>query len=152
MAATVGGETPAQTEEDAPDETATEEQATATATPSEQVVVDDEIDLDVNGHESYRMYYDSGFRISYEFEVTSGPNIDVFVLSHSELDHYESGRLFETVTESMDASEGSGSAEVSSGTYYVVVDHSEAGEADPQSGIDQEGVSVQIRATSERVS
>lgn len=130
-------------------ETTAEQTPTEESTPSAQTVADEELHLEPGHHDSFRVYHDTRFRLSYEFEVTSGPDIDVFVVTHQQLSRYESERLFDTVAGIMDAGSGSEEVELSNGTYHLVVDHTSAGEASPQSGINQEAVDVQVSATSE---
>jgi len=136
---------PTQAETDTPTPTATE-------TPSQQVLVDEEVHLEPGKYETYRAYHDSEFTISYEFEVVSGPAVDVFVVAHGELSKYEAGQRFDTVAESMASEGASNSVEVSSGTYHVVLDNTDSGEASPQVDLNREAVDVQMRATSDPVS
>ena len=75
-----------------------------------------------------------------------------FVVTHQELNRYESGRIFERVAETMNTDSGSEEVELSSGTYHLVVDHTNAGEASPQAAINQEAVDVRVTGTSEPLS
>ncbi len=149
-----GQETPQETDEPEATATTAESTATATPTPGAETFADEEVSLPVGQYKSFRVYHDSEFRLSYEFEVLSGPSIDVFVLKHRQLSRYESEKLFDIAGSTLNADSGSEEFELSSGTYHVVVDNTSAGEAEPRSGINQaeEAVEVQIRATSELLS
>lgn len=148
-----GEDTPTETTAE-PTETTAEPTATATATPNVEVFADEEVHLEVGHYETYRVYRDSPFRLAYEFEVVSGPGIDVFVLTHEELNKYESEIMFAVEAQTLDATSGSNDVELSSGTYHVAVDNTSAGEATPGEGLNQneDDVDVQIRATAEPTS
>jgi hypothetical protein len=147
-----GGESPTET---------TENQQTATTTPTQtaaentevaqRTIVDKEVDLAVQSYQNWKVYEDSRMRISYDFEVVSGPAIDVYVFTIDQYQNFDGARLFQSEASSESVSSGSDSIEVPSGTYHVVVDHSDRGETDPTGGVDQEGVTVQIQASVERL-
>jgi len=87
--------------------------------------------------------------VEYRFTVRSGPDIDVFVTNEEEFGHYEDGERFRTYEDSMDTTSGSGSADLGEGHYYVVVDNTSAGVAEPPSNMDNDVIEVDIEITAE---
>lgn len=146
------GDTPAETTEEQP---ATTQEPTQTAAENTEVaqrtLVDEELDLAVSSFEDWEVYEDSRMRISYEFEVTSGPAIDVYVFNLDQYRNFENANLFESQVATEGASSGSQSVEVSSGTYRIVADHTDRGETDPTGGVDQQGVTVEFQVSVERL-
>jgi hypothetical protein len=82
--------------------------------------------------------------VEYNFTVQDDIEIDLFVLSLSDFQKYQSRQSFTTI-ETVDSSGGTGTVSVSRGNYYVVLDHSDRGPTSPPGQFEQ--VSATIDAT-----
>lgn len=120
---------------------------TPTPTPSVETVVDDELHLQEGGYESWQFYVSGSFTLDYEFTVTEGSAIDVYVVEHRQLQHFEAQRVFESVVASEGAESDSVTQQLPEATYHLIVDHSVRGSTDPPGGLTQDPVDVQITAT-----
>lgn len=122
---------------------------TPTPTPSVETVVDDELHLEEGGYESWQFYVPGSFTLDYEFTVTEGSAIDVYVVEHRQLQHFEAERVFEFVVASEGAESDSVTQQLPEATYHLVVDHSARGSAEPPGGLTQDPVDLRITATYE---
>ncbi len=71
-------------------------------------------------------------RFEYQAAVAQGPDIDVFILDDQNYQRYQSGEDF-TYFEcsSLGTGSASGTCELPAGTYHMVLDNTERGEASP---------------------
>lgn len=86
----------------------------------------------------------TGF-LEYEFIVREGPEIDVIFLEESEYTHFEEGDRYAYKSE-MSAHDSSGatiSGKVSSGSYRLLLDNSNKGEATPPTNFSNDVVTVE---------
>ncbi len=95
--------------------------------------IDETIEIPAGEHKAYELSFPDGGALKYEFTVTSGPAIDVLMIREGEFDYFEQGyqvnyNSAHTVQENM---EGSSSADISEGTYFLTFDNSEMGRAQP---------------------
>lgn len=95
--------------------------------------------------------YTQGFELNrrgtlqYSYTVRTGPEIDVFVVSSEEYNAYQSGERFRAL--SRDSGAGGGdSVTLSQGTYYLVIDNSNAGWVSPPTNFDDDIADVEIEA------
>lgn len=144
-----GGEGGTDTDSPTPNAT-TEDEQTPTATPTAQTVVDQELTLREGGYESWQFYVDSRFTLEYDIEVLEdGPPVDVYVVVNRQLNPFEAERAFDRVASSEGVQSDSVSATIESGTYHVIVDHSNRGATEPPGGLTQDPVDVSIAASYE---
>lgn len=136
---------------DANTEATETETPTETTTPSVETIVDEEIHLREDNYESWQFYVGGEFTLNYEFTVTEGTAIDVYVVEHRQLSPFQSQVAFETVAESENIKSDTLSTELPSGTYHLIVDHSVRGRAEPPGGLGSDPVDVQISATYQRL-
>lgn len=131
------------------DPTATEDAATptATATPAVTQIVDETVNISEDRYESWQFYVSGEFELNYEFTVTRGAPIDVFVVEHRAFSNYEAQQVFDTVVESVDIESDSVTTQLSEGTYHLIVDHTSAGQAEPPGGLGKNPVEADIAAT-----
>lgn len=92
----------------------------------------------------YTFNFSSTGTVEYEFVVREGPPIDAIFMEESEYEYFEEGeraQYYQDLT-IMDSTGGSTKGQVSEGTYYMVFDNSNLGEAAPPANLSNDVVSV----------
>lgn len=120
-------------------------------TPEIQVIVDETVNIPEDDYESWQFYVDGEFELNYEFTVTEGSTIDVYVMEHRELARYQSEQGFEAAVASEDIQSDSASVELSEATYHLVVDHTSRGRAEPPGGIGKDPVTIDMVANYQKL-
>lgn len=130
---------------------ATEATATETPTPSVTQIVDEQLRIAEDDYASWQFYVGGRFELNYEFTVTTGSAIDVFVVEHRQFSRYESQQQFDAAVTSEALESDSVSAELPEGTYHLIVDHTPLGRAEPPGGLGKDPVDVEIVANYEQL-
>lgn len=103
-----------------------------------------------NIEEDHWRYYTIEFSqtgtIEYDFIVRDGPAIDVILMDESEYQYFENEERWQYYTElsAMDSTGDNVSGQVSAGTYRLIFDNSNQGEAAPPSNFSNDVVSVEF--------
>ncbi|GAA0193803.1 hypothetical protein [Halobaculum roseum] len=84
--------------------------------------------------------------LSYDFVVRSGPAIDAILTDDTEYDQLQEGNRFRYYSEGsvMDDEGGQVTTTLAPGTYHLVLDNSDAGEAQPPTNFDDDIAEVEI--------
>lgn len=99
-----------------------------------------ENDLKNINEDAYAYYFFTlnaySFRLAYEVLVASGPAVDVFLMDDQNFQRYQQGRAFEYLVAGTDQAtthsiQNVAIAGLTAGTYYLVVDNTNAGQARP---------------------
>lgn len=114
--------------------------------PTTETLADSTERLHEDEYRYYGFTFDGDGSVEYEFTVRSGPEIDVFVTNEEEFDHYENQERFRTYDMSSSAG-GSGSSNLGSGSYYLVIDNTSAGPESPPANISDDVAEVEIEAS-----
>ncbi len=95
--------------------------------------IDETIEIPAGEHKAYQFSFPDGGALKYEFTVTSGPAIDVLMIREGEFNYFEQGYQvnYNSAHTVQDNMEGSSSADISEGSYYLTFDNSEMGRAQP---------------------
>lgn len=95
---------------------------------------------------SYEFDFDSTGFLEYEFIVRNGPEIDVLLLDESEYTHFNSDARFgyESRLSALDSAGTTVSGKVSEGTYRLILDNSNKGEAVPPTNFSNDVVTVEF--------
>lgn len=93
---------------------------------------------------------DSSGDISYNFTVTSGPEVDVYLLTPENLSQYENGQQFDYLSHTTGSSPDAavvGSATVESDTStQILIDNTETGDVSPPTNADDDVATVELEA------
>ena len=83
--------------------------------------------------------------LSYDFIVREGPEIDVIFMEDGEYSHFEDGNRFEYIPDlsSLASAGNEVSAKVPSGTYRLIFDNSNQGEASPPTNFSNDVITVE---------
>ncbi|MHC3379412.1 hypothetical protein [Haloarcula sp. H-GB5] len=94
----------------------------------------------------YTLEFNSAGRLQYDFIVREGPAIDVIVLSESEYSSFKGEERYEYFTDvsALDSTGDEVSGFLESGTYRLIFDNSDAGEAVPPSNFSNDVVEVEF--------
>lgn len=108
-------------------------------------VMDTRTTISEDGYHYWGYELNRQAELSFSYTVRSGPEIDVFVVSESELSEYEDNNRFRSYLSS-DGISGSESGVLSSGRYYIIVDNTNAGSVSPPTNLNDDEVDVEIEA------
>lgn len=94
---------------------------------------DETIEIPAGSFTQYEIDFENGGALKYDFTVTSGPAIDVLLVRDGEFGYFKEGHEvnYNSAHSIQEGSEGSSSADISSGTYHLVFDNSEMAKAQP---------------------
>ena len=95
--------------------------------------IEETVEIPAGEFKEYMLEFPEGGALKYEFTVTSGPSIDVLMIRDGEFNYFEQGYQvnYNSAHTVQDNTEGSSSAGITSGTYYLTFDNSEMGRAQP---------------------
>lgn len=102
-----------------------------TTTTEEQTLTIVDETLSIAGGEYEAWEFSGPGAVEYDFSVSDGPAVDVYVLSAHSFDFYRDGESIQTKAESEDSSGDQGSAVLGSGDFVVLVDNTDVGGASP---------------------
>lgn len=118
----------------------------------ESELIDDERNIPEDEWYYWTYEFDGETELSYQFTVREGPAIDAILTSESEYEHLKEGERFRYSSEGsvLDAAGGEKTVTPPEGTYYLILDNSNLGEAVPPTNLDDDVVSVEIQAWARR--
>lgn len=117
--------------------------STTTADEQTETIVDDTLTIAGGEYESWE--FSGPGAVEYDFSVTDGPAVDVYVLSAHNFDFYRDGESIQPEAESEDSSGDQGSTVLGSGDFVVLVDNTDAVGASPPE--DDATADVEVEAT-----
>ncbi|WP_154020425.1 hypothetical protein [Halorubrum halophilum] len=89
--------------------------------------------------------------IGYNFTVTSGPEVDVYLLTPEDVDRYENGQSFNYLSHTTDSPPDAAivdSVTVSANTAtQMLIDNTEVGDVSPPTNFDDDVATVQLKAS-----
>jgi hypothetical protein len=103
-----------------------------------------------NIEEDHWRYYELNLpqsgHLSYDYIVRDGPSIDAIVIDESEYGYFKENERYNYYPElsTLDSIGESMSGPISSGTYYLIFDNSERGEAYPPSNMSNDVANVEF--------
>ncbi len=85
-------------------------------------------------------------KLYYDFIVREGPEIDVILMDESEYTHFESQSRYNYYTKFSQLNSAGGTVEqvLPAGSYYIIFDNSEAGEASPPTDFNNSVATVEF--------
>lgn len=100
--------------------------------------------------EYYQWQFDVNQAATFDFQFTvrEGPEVDVFVLPEDEYNSFTSNERFRVASRSSGTA-GSDTAALNEGTFYLVLDNTNAGWVSPPTNFDDDIADVEIEATIE---
>lgn len=118
----------------------------------ESEIISDERNIPEDEWYYWTYEFDGETELSYQFTVREGPAIDAILTSESEYQHLKDGERFRYATEGsvLDSAGGEATITPPEGTYYIVLDNSNLGEAVPPTNLDDDIASVEIEAYARR--
>lgn len=92
----------------------------------------------------YTLEFSQAGTIEYDFIVRDGPAIDAILIDESEYEYFEEGDRWEYYSElsALDSTGNDVSGQVSAGTYRLIFDNSDQGEATPPANFNNDVASV----------
>lgn len=93
----------------------------------------------------FPLEFDSSGSLNYDFIVRDGPAIDAIVLEESEYSYFDNGERYEYIPSlsTMDTTGDEVSGRIPSGSYYLVFDNSNRGEATPPTNFSNDVITVE---------
>ena len=94
----------------------------------------------------YELDFNSSGFLRYDFIVRDGPKIDVIFIEKSEYSHFDNGDRYEykPALSALDSAGEEVSEKVPEGTYYIIFDNSNRGEATPPSNLNNDVITVEF--------
>lgn len=94
----------------------------------------------------YSLDFSSTGYLSYDFIVRDGPEIDAIFIEQSEYSYFDDGERYEYKTNltAMNSAGEEVSGKVPGGSYYLIFDNSERGEAMPPTNLSNDVVTVEF--------
>jgi len=114
--------------------------------PVTEDFITDTSTVEEDGWVYYDWTQDMTVEYTIEYIVRDGPEIDVYVMSEDEFENYDNGDRFRTYLDSTGTS-GTMSGTLAEGSYYLVLDNSEKGAAQPPTNFDEDPARVEIEST-----
>lgn len=117
------------------------------STRSQRVTtISDERNIEEDGYYYYSINFAQSTTIEYEFVVRQGTEIDVILFDESEFSHYENGERsrYYTGLSALNSVGDSATGQVGTGSYRLVFDNTNYGEAAPPTNFDNDVVNVEF--------
>ena len=125
------------------DDTGNDDRNTTTADEQTETIAAETLNIAGGEYESWE--FSGPGEVEYDFSVSGGPAVDVYVLSSHNFDFYRDGETFQTEAESEDSSGDQGMTVLGTGDFVVLVDNTDAGGASPPA--DGATAEVEVEAT-----
>lgn len=116
--------------------------------PVTEEFINDTATVDEDGWTYWDWEQEQNIEYTIDYLVRDGPEIDAFVTTEEEFQNFEAENRFQTLEGFTSAGvSGTLSGTLGPGSYYFVLDNSNAGQVEPPTNFDEDPADVEVEST-----